>query len=243
MMWMSKYFIGGITLLLVTVISSMVANVVGEVEAEMYLSPSSGMYHIGEPIIVSVRIRSDVPTNVFAGNVKFNPQLLEVEKIEYNISIADLWAIEPWYENGAGTLQFAGGTTKLGGFTGDDQLLSITFRSKQRGETPLELYDANILKYDGLGTAVKITEHPIDAFFSLEQEVRSDNIIFQRDWTSGTIAVQPEKRLTDLNSDSKQSITDLSIFMLDLINKNLRSDFNADGGVDTKDLSIILNTK
>lgn len=242
MLWI-KYIIGGISVLLVTALGSMMAAVVGDSEAEMYLSPSSGVYTIGEPIVVSIRIRSNVPTNVFAGNIKFNPQLLEVEKIEYNISIADLWAIEPWYENGNGTLQFAGGTTRQGGFVGDDQLLSVTFRSKDKGEAPLELYDASILKYDGLGTEVQIAEHPIDAIFSLDQEVLSDTAVFERDWSGGTIAVEPEKRLTDLNGDNTQSIADVSIFMLDMLNKKVRSDFNNDGVINTKDLSIMLNAK
>lgn len=240
---MSKYIIGAISLLFVTVLGSMMAAVIGDMEADMYLSPSFGVYQIGEPIVVLVRIRSDIPTNVFAGNIKFNPELLEVEKIEYNISIADLWAIEPWYKNGAGTLQFGGGTTRQGGFIGDEQLLSITFKSKGKGEASLELYDANILKYDGLGTEVQIIEHPIDAFFSLEQEVLAEKTVFWRDWSGGTIAVEPEKRLTDLNGDNTQNIVDVSIFMVDLVNKKLRSDFNNDGVINTKDLSIILNTK
>ncbi len=241
MLWALKYIIGGISFLLVTVLGSMVASSIVGTNTDMYLSPNSGVYQVGQPIVVSLRIRSNVPTNVFAGDIKFNPELLEVEKIEYNISIADLWAIEPWYENGAGTLQFAGGTTKQGGFIGDDQLLAITFRSKGRGEGSLELYDASILKYDGLGTATEITERTIDAIFSLTEEVLSEKTVFKRNWSGGIIAVQPEKRLTDLNGDNTQSISDVSIFMFDLLNKNMRSDFNTDGVVNTKDLSIIIN--
>jgi hypothetical protein len=57
-----------------------------------------------------------------------------------------------------------------------------------------------------------------------------------------TVSVLPTVPQTDLNNDGEQTIADVSIFMTDLITQNDRSDFNQDGTVDLKDLSI-LNTK
>ncbi len=241
MIWLQRIILGGIGLVLAVTSGSMLASVVGQSEADMYLSPSSGSFKVGEPIVVNLRVRSDIPTNVFAGDLRFNPDYLAVDKIDYNTSIADLWAIEPWYKNGEGTLQFAGGTTRVEGFIGDEQLLTITFKSIAKGETTLELFDANILKHDGLGSEVSLIENTIDALFSLDKEELKPEIIFFRDWSGGTIAVEPEQRLIDLNADGKQSTADISIFMVDLVKGNLRSDFNQDGEVNTKDLSIILN--
>jgi hypothetical protein len=241
MFWLSRIVLGAISIILVATSGSMLASVIGDAEADMYLSPSSGTFKIGEPIVISLRVKSEVPTNVFAGSLKFNPEYLMVDKIDYNTSVADLWAIEPWFQNGDGTLQFAGGSTESSGFVGDEQLLQITFKTIAKGETTLELIDASILKHDGLGSEVNVVEHPIDALFSLGMEKLEPEIVFWQDWEGGTIAVEPEKPLTDLNNDGKQTVADVSIFMIDLVKKNLRSDFNQDGLVDTKDLSIILN--
>lgn len=241
MFWLSRIVIGLISAVLITVSGSMLANIIGQAEADMYLSPSAGTYKIGETILVSLRVKSEVPTNVFSGNLKFNPEFLVVDKIDYNTSVADLWAIEPWFQNGDGTLQFAGGSTDSAGFVGDEQLILITFKTIAKGETTLELIDASILKHDGLGSEASVEEHPIDALFSLGMEELKSDVVFWQDWSGGIIAVEPEKPLTDLNSDGKQTVADVSIFMVDLVKKNLRSDFNQDGVVDTKDLSIILN--
>lgn len=241
MIWLSRIVLGGIGLVIAVTSGSMLASVIGEAEAGMYLNPSSGSFKIGEPIEVTLRVQSKIPTNVFAGKLKFNPEYLEVEKIDYNISVADLWAIEPWFKNGDGTLQFAGGSTDSAGFVGDEQLLKITFRSLGKGETALELLDATILKHDGLGTEAEIIDNPIDALFSLETEQLMEKVVFWQDWAAGTIAVEPERAMTDLNNDGKQTTADISIFMVDLVKGNLRSDFNNDGAVNTKDLSIILN--
>lgn len=45
---------------------------------------------------------------------------------------------------------------------------------------------------------------------------------------------------TDLNNDGKQTIADISIFMLNIVGNNARYDFNLDGSVDLRDLTILL---
>ena len=52
-----------------------------------------------------------------------------------------------------------------------------------------------------------------------------------------------ERPSTDLNGDGRQSISDISIFMINMAGDDPRYDFNLDGAVNTKDLSILLNAR
>jgi hypothetical protein len=56
-----------------------------------------------------------------------------------------------------------------------------------------------------------------------------------------SVTILPAGITTDLNSDGFHTIADVSIFMRHLSTQNTRSDFNGDGIVSAKDLSIILN--
>ena len=47
----------------------------------------------------------------------------------------------------------------------------------------------------------------------------------------------------DLNGDGKHTVADISIFLLNLSSDNPRFDFNLDGEVGAKDLSVIMNAK
>ena len=77
-----------------------------------------------------------------------------------------MWAEKPWYENGAGTIKFIGGTTRKGGFFGTGSLITITFRAHGTGDAVVRVRDARILAHDGLGTDVPLGE-PIDSLFSV----------------------------------------------------------------------------
>lgn len=188
---------------------------------------------------VEVVVESSVPANVFSGELNFNPEVLAIESIDYNTSIADLWAEEPWYSNGDGTLNFAGGTTRPGGFQGTDTLIKATFKTLQEGEGTIALKDARILLHDGLGTDAQL-QSPIDAIITIGgDETPDQNLIAETD-TNTTYEVVEERPSTDLNGDGKQSIADISIFMINLAGNDVRYDFNLDGEVNIKDLNILL---
>jgi hypothetical protein len=161
-----------------------------------------------------------------------------VKSIDYNTSIADLWAEEPWYSNGTGTVNFTGGTTRTGGFTGTGSLVTITFSTKATGEATIHMEEMQILAHDGLGTSVPVTV-PIDVIFAISKEQLDFETRLETSIPGPTLTVIPAPPQTDLNNDGKQSIADTSIFMTDLLKKNLRSDFNQDGTVNLKDLSIL----
>jgi hypothetical protein len=211
--------------------------------ADMRIEPISRAVTLDDTFTIRVVVEASVPVNVFAGELFFDNDTLEVESINYNTSIADLWAERPWYSNGEGRLNFAGGTTRSGGFLGTADLLTITFRAKGEGSGSLVIHDATILQHDGLGTDAPL-EAPIDALFTIDDEETApvENIIAKDD-SGSSYRVISELPSTDLNGDGKQSVADISIFMLNIAGNDPRFDFNLDGKVDTKDLNLILSAE
>ncbi len=212
-----------------------------ETLVDMRIEPHTAIIEPDHTFIAKIVVSSPFPVNVFSGELSFNPQVLEVESIEYNTSIADLWAEKPWFENGAGTLNFIGGTTRQGGFIGVGELITIHFKAKQEGAGTLAIKDAHVLMHDGLGTFALMKE-PIDAVFSVAPSAQDKNLIIESAiGTHYTVIQKPPS--TDLNGDGTHSIADISIFMLHLVGDDPRYDFNQDGRVNLKDLGIIMSAK
>lgn len=208
-------------------------------EATMYIEPSNLSVKPGETFTINVTVVSNLPVNAFAGKIVFDRTVLVVEKIDYNTSIADLWAQEPWYNEGDGTLSFIGGTTKGGGFTGAGSLITVTFKAKGLGNANMWLVDSRILQHDGKGTEAPMAL-PIDSVFTV---IPNELVNVSTKDASIDIKVQPQFQNTDLSGDGTTSLGDISIFMVHLATTNLRSDFNNDGKVNTVDLSILLNAR
>lgn len=206
--------------------------------ASVRIEPESGLSVVGDTFTIALIVEANVPVNVFKGLVTFDAEKLEVASIDYNTSIADLWAEEPWYSNGDGTLNFTGGTTRAGGFIGEGSLILITFHTKATGDAHIALQDMRILQHDGLGSDVTVAK-PLDTIFAIESETLKQETVFENEVKGPVVSVVPTIPDTDLNDDGETTIADVSIFMADLATKNLRSDFNQDAKVDLKDLSIL----
>lgn len=209
--------------------------------ADMYIIPGRGTTQLNEMFVVEVMVSSRVPVNVFTGEVLFDPRIVRVESIDYNTSIADLWAELPWYENGEGSVNFSGGTTKQGGFVGTGSLIKITFRTIEKGTTVVRLDNTRILAHDGLGTDVALRT-PLDAIFEVETQV-TEATVAEPSVSTATLYVATPPPHTDVNGDGKQSLADVSMFIIHLFGDDARFDFNQDGYIDTKDLSILMGAK
>ncbi len=192
----------------------------------------------GTTFTVDVIVNTTSPVNAFAGAVQFDPAIISVAKIDYNTSIADLWAEEPWYNNGDGTISFAGGSTRRGGFSGSGSLISITFAAQTPGTADVQLSDIHILQHDGLGTELEVVS-PVDAFFSVirAQEPATNKPV------SRTVSIITPGMITDLNNDGVTSLGDISIFMVYLTTNDLQGDVNRDGAVTLADLSMLLEAR
>lgn len=210
-------------------------------QVDMRIEPQQQIVTVGEIIEVRIIVESNIAVNVFFGNLSFNPDVLTVAKIDYNTSIADLWAQRPWYDNGNGTMNFAGGTTQPGGFVGTGELIKITFKTLQTGSGEIKIEDARILQHDGLGTDADLAPS-IDSIVTVNDVPETREVLY----TSGprtAFLVTEDPPSTDLNADGRQSVADLSIFMSHLAAKNMRSDFNKDGKVNLADLSILMQAE
>lgn len=205
---------------------------------DVRIEPSEGAVIVGEVFVINIIVTSEIPVNAFQGLLSFDSSKLEITTIDYNTSIANLWAEEPWYSNGDGTLTFIGGTTAPGGFTGEGSLVTVTFKTKSLGEAQIALDEIKILQHDGLGTLVD-TPNTIDALFAVAPEALETDTVLKKAIDGPTVTVVTSAPSIDLNGDGRRSIVDTSIFMTDIITQNLRSDFNQDAVVNLKDLSIL----
>lgn len=192
---------------------------------------------VGEEFTVAIEVATNVPTNVYAGEVHFDSKIFTVKSIDYNTSIANLWAEEPWYSNGDGTVNFAGGTTAEGGFVGSDNILHITFKTLKAGAGEIGLKDAHILLYDGLGTDAKLAPRKPIVIGSQPQQTQLNARPISKDTS---VSVREDAPSYDLNNDGKVSLGDVSMFMANLKSSDKRFDLNADGKIGLRDLNMLL---
>jgi hypothetical protein len=203
----------------------------------MDLIPTAAVLTLGESFSTSVVIGADTPVNAFTGVITFDPAQLQVAKIDYNMSIADLWTEEPWYKNGNGTIHFAGGTTDRGGFTGEGTILTITFTSIGTGDAPVRITDAAVLHHDGRGTETAL-QPPANALFTVSNAPTAAVLTKQ---PATSVTVRSESVIGDVNGDGKVSIGDMSSFLTFLATGDSRGDVNGDGRVSVVDLSILVS--
>ncbi len=203
--------------------------------ADMHIEPEENRLYVGETFAVDVVLFSSVPVNVFAGEVQFDQTALQIQSIDYNISVAELWTERPWYDNGQGTLNFAGGTYKTGGFVGEATLITITFKTLRPSETDLTIHAPRVLLHDGLGSDANLRP-TIDSIVTVD--TTTNLATHTHDFTYAILQNPPS---TDLNGDGKQTIADISIFMINITGNNPRFDFNLDGDVNLKDLNILMS--
>lgn len=228
-------------------VTSIIAAVIGlgsyviqveQPETSMTISPTNATGLVGSDIVVNVVVESVTPVNAFAGEIHFDSSKLEVASINYNNSIADLWAEEPWYKNGDGTIGFAGGSTRPGGFTGSDTIITVTFHTKEVGVSEVGITRAQILKHDGLGSEANITPQ-IDGLFTVTAEPAP--AISTKKQTTQVVIASAGIDL-DFSNDGRQSLADVSVFLQHLLTGNLAGDITGDGRVSLADLSILLET-
>ena len=210
-------------------------------ETAMRLEPRSGVTTLNEKFTVSIMVDSKIAVNAFSGQLNYDPKIIKVNEIQYNTSIADLWVEEPWYSNGDGTIKFAGGTTVPGGFTGSGSLLEISFTPIASGEVSLNLNAARIFIHDGFGTEANLTDS-VDALFTVAAILDQAQLVVDTQ-SKSKITVMPDASFFDLNNDGKINLSDISIFMLNMLGNDTRFDFNQDGHVNTTDLSLLLEAR
>lgn len=209
-----------------------------EANTHLALTPTEAQTELNTPFTVTVTVASDQPVNAFQGLLQFDDQVLRVQEISYNTSIADLWVERPWYDNGDGTIHFAGGTTRPGGFQGSGNLLTITFLPYAAGDATVTFREGLVLAHDGLGTNLPVDE-PVDALFTVEAIEQQARVVATSSGAS-RVAVSEELVDFDLNGDGYISFADVSVLLPELWGSNMRYDLNDDGTVSWSDVHLLL---
>jgi hypothetical protein len=197
------------------------------------LTPSAAVVTTENTVTFDLVVFSDVAVNAFGGTLVFDEKILTVEKIDYNTSIADLWAKAPWYEKGAGTISFGGGTTKPGGFIGTGKLLTVTFKARKPGETRLHMRDVQVLEHDGYGT-ILTPDSEIDRLLVVAPKSAPHK-------ESSVIIVRSNKHQGDLNGDGIVSLKDASIMFGYIAIGDARGDIDRDNRTTLTDMSILMS--
>ncbi|MBI5005417.1 MAG: hypothetical protein HZC03_02340, partial [Candidatus Lloydbacteria bacterium] len=123
--------------------------------ASLYITPSSGVYNVGQTFSAGVYVSSPEQTmNAASGIISFPSDKLQIVSLSKEGSVMNLWVQEPFFSNTAGTLSFEGVALNPGfnGLTG--KILSATFKVKAVGAGTLAFTQGSILANDGLGTNI-----------------------------------------------------------------------------------------
>lgn len=121
----------------------------------LYLSPSSGVYTVGNTFSVVTSVNTGgVSINAAQGTLVFPPDKLAVTDISKSGSIFSLWTTEPTYSNSSGTISFGGGVPNPGYTGASGEIITITFRARVSGTASVNWSSGAVLANDGKGTNI-----------------------------------------------------------------------------------------
>jgi hypothetical protein len=122
--------------------------------ATLNLHPGTGVYAVGVPFTVTVRVNtSGAAVNAADGQFTFNPKELQVVSVSRASSVFNLWTQEPTFSNSAGTISFGGGSPT--GYTGSaGTVMTATFKALGAGTPKVQFKSGSVLAADGQGTNV-----------------------------------------------------------------------------------------
>lgn len=122
-------------------------------EADLTLTPSSGVFTNGKTFSVSISVDSrDANINAVDAKLKYDNSILSVQSLSKNGSALSLFAQEPSYSQADGTVTLSGGATSP--FSGKKTVLSITFKPLKEGTAKIDFESGSVLAADGKGTNI-----------------------------------------------------------------------------------------
>jgi hypothetical protein len=203
-----------------------VASVVSSSKSSIILETSDIENVADKSFTIAVYAVATTPVNAVSLSIGFPEDKIEVLGIDRGESVITLWTSDPRVENGAVILE--GGTYRKG-FVGKHLIATIRAKAKTTGEIVFSTKEASLLAGDGRGTAInaKIGEDS-----SLRLKIGE---------ATGTLEGEAVVLLvSDVNTDGKVTLDDISIFMVEWVKQNNRYDFNNDGAMTFRDFSILL---
>lgn len=124
-------------------------------QANLFISPATGVYKSGELFSVFVNVNTGAADiNAASALMSFDNNHLEVVDLGFTRSIFSIWTEEPKFSNVAGSVRFSGGLPNPG-FTGaSGNILRITFKTKGGGQAAVVFNSGSVLANDGKGTNI-----------------------------------------------------------------------------------------
>ena len=122
-----------------------------DAQATLSISPGSGTHNVGGNFTASLIVSSSEPYNTVGATISFPSSLLRVTNISKG-SFAQLCAVEPTFDNSAGTIDLGCGNTSSN--TGSSTVITITFNARSEGSARVSFTDGQVLAADGQGTNI-----------------------------------------------------------------------------------------
>lgn len=133
--------------------------------AEVSFEEQAYTSRVGTQFVVTIHIDTQGETiNAVEGAIEFSSDLFSLVEIRDANSILNFWVETPYLRNN-NSIFFSGITP--GGFEGDTGLLlTLVFSGLKSGNGNLSLHDLVVLRHDGLGTAVAVTDSNVSVDIS-----------------------------------------------------------------------------
>jgi hypothetical protein len=202
------------------------ASVIGSKESYITLTTPNPLVEAGQTFAVDVAAFAHTPVNALNLTITFPTDMVEILGVDRGESVITLWTEDPKIVGNSVTL--SGGTYR-NGFVGEHHIATINVRAKKTGQATFIADKAELLAGDGQGTAVEA---------DLSASKLNLKILSEAPATLDSKAVLVI--VTDINSDGKVGLDDISSFMAAWATRDTKYDFNNDGAMTFRDFSIIL---
>jgi len=197
--------------------------------ADLYMTPASGSYSVGDTFKVSLYVDTkNVPINTVEAYLSFPNDLLSVTSVSKANSILNFWVQEPTFSNTAGTVSLSGGLPTPGYTGGYGDVSDIYFMVKKAGSATISFSSGSVRANDGLGTDVLQNGMRANFTFVPKQEVQPVVSPSNANTVSNTTAVAPAAQPLPSNFSVKEiTRADLTYpqakFILSATNLNLKN--------------------
>jgi hypothetical protein len=124
-------------------------------------------------IVVRVMVDAHQPLNAYAGTIRYDPDLISVERIDDHGSIVDIWPDRPTV-TGEGSIRFAGAS--LTALTTEGELFRIVFRARAVGAASLRITEAEAYLANGKGTRVQPELDPLEIAIAVSGTVPGSSV-------------------------------------------------------------------
>jgi hypothetical protein len=123
--------------------------------ADLYLTPPSATFEVGDSITIQVVVSSNSPINAVSSSILFPPSIFSIDSVSKVGSILNFWTTEPSFSKTTGVVTLEG--VSLGGFLGTTgNVATIRLRAMKSGVGKITFQSGQILANDGKGTDITV---------------------------------------------------------------------------------------